>query len=257
MSIPFTFSHYSLLRQCGRKFKYRVVDKLPEPTAVALEFGSALHAGINTALTDHDVDAAQDVFEVYWDGSVQKLDFSGERHNAQALKEMGVKFIANFYKRYGKDMKLLVGEKRMKAEYNYGKYSLPESLQTISVEGTPDALVSWNGKNVLLDFKSSAYNYEPIKTDMSLQLNMYAWLLEKEGYKVNQLCYVVFNKAATSIQTPYIKEYDSKESTGLIQEAVEYWLRNEGKYERNTTACVYGKSLCAYADKCKKEMLDE
>ncbi len=238
MSIPFTYSNYSALRRCGRYFKYSVVDKLPQPPQTHFEFGSAMHAGMHTLLIEHDVESAQDVFEAYWSSSHSKLDFKGERHSADALADMGVKFIANFHRRLGKDMKLIVAEQRMKSDF------------TIPCEGTPDALVEWGGKNILLDYKTSAYNYDPIKTDISLQLNLYAWLLEQNGYKVDAMCYLVFNKGTGSIQTPHIAQYDSKKALDMIGEAVQVWLREQGHYERNPNSCIIGKQVCPFAKEC-------
>ena len=231
---PFTYSNYSTLRQCGRKFKYRCIDKLPTPRAVALEFGSALHAGLADALTTQDPDSAIDVFQAYWEGA-KSLDFSEERFKWNEMSNNGVKFVANFLKRYGSKMELIVGEKRM-----YG----------VTGEGTPDALVAWNGANVLLDYKSSAYNYHPLKSDISLQLNLYALLLEENGYKVDSLCYFVFNKGTGSIQTPLLIPFDRKKALEMRDEAILYWKREQGHFERNSNACIIGKQVCAFAGKC-------
>jgi len=108
-----SYSNYSLLRQCGQRYKLRVIDKLPEPKQVNFEFGSAMHAGLNTALETHDVNQAQDVFESFWECSQKGLDFSGERFNKEAHTQMGNKFLATFCKKYAPDMKIITAEKRM------------------------------------------------------------------------------------------------------------------------------------------------
>ncbi len=240
MTTPFTYSNYSTLRQCGRKFQYSVIEKLPQPSAVALEFGTALHAGLNEALTSGNSESSIDMFQAFWQASIPKLDFSEERYKAAEMETVGIKFCAGFLKRYGSKMKLIVGEQRFKG--NYGE----------EIEGTPDALVEWEGKNVLLDFKSSAYNYDPLKTDISLQLNLYAWLLEENGYKVDSVCYFVFNKASGSIQTPVQSPYNKEKALQMIGEAVAYWKREQGYFERNPNACVIGKQICPYASRCWK-----
>lgn len=244
-----SYSNYSTLRQCGRKFKLNVLDKLPQPPAVALEFGTALHAGLNSSLVDHDEELAAITFETYWDSVVSKLDFKDERLKADALREMGSKFCARFNNKYAKDMKLIVGERRMR--YGLRAYALEtHPYENTTIEGTPDALVEWGGENVLLDFKSSAYAYLGIKWDISLQLNLYAWLLEENGYKVDSLAYVVFVKGTGSIQTikkvPYVRE----KALQMISEMVSYWSRNKDHHERNPNACVIGKSVCPYATNC-------
>lgn len=243
MSTPFTYSNYSALRSCARKFRYSVVEKLPTPPQVHFEFGSALHAGLNSLLTDKDLEAAQDVFEAYWEGAI-KLDFAGDRYNHSAYRDMGNKFLANFARKYAKNMQLVIGEWRFFGQWLDHEYT--------KLEGTPDALVEINGKNVLLDFKTSAYNYDPLKSDISLQLNLYAWLLTQNGYKVDQLCYMVFSKSTGSIQTPIFVDYDEKKALAMISEAVQYWKRNLGSDERNPNACMIGKSICPFSEKCWK-----
>lgn len=259
MNTPFTYSNYSTLRQCGAKFRFSCVDKLPQPPTVALEFGSALHAALNDSLTTQDSDSAINVFEAYWCGLDHgKFDYKNERLKELELTQAGVKFVANFTKKYAAKMKLIIGEKRLKKDWVYHTEDWTNSLtgapidQHEPIEGTPDALVEWNGQNVLLDFKSSAYNYDPLKSDISLQLNLYAWLLEENGYKVDSFCYFVFNKGTGSIQTPILIPYDRKKALAMIEEAVRYWKRNVEHFEKNPNACIIGKQICSFAGKCWK-----
>lgn len=237
-----SYSNYIALRRCGQFYKLSVLDKVPQPMNVNFEFGSALHAGLNTSLETKDAEAAMDVFQAYWE-SVAGKGMAYERHSHDQLAEMGVKFVSRFTSKYAKDMKLLTGEVRMKAPFS-------RELGLLTLEGTPDALVEWNGKNVLLDFKSSAYNYEAEKSVVSLQMNLYAWLLEQNGYKVDDLCYVVFNKGTTTIQTPYCVPYDRDKALEMISDMVGFFLRNVGHYEKNPTACVMGKQVCAFFGRC-------
>lgn len=236
-----SYSNYSMLRTCGQKYKLSVLDKVPQPMNVNFEFGSALHAGLKCALETKDPDAAMDVFIAYWDSVSGKIP-QYDRHGPEFLREMGTKFVANFTRRYGSKMSLIVGEQRMYATEANG----------VALEGTPDALVEFEGRNVLLDFKSSAYNYDDIKTHISQQLHLYAFLLEKNGFKVDALSYIVFNKGSGSIQTPYVVNYDNKVAEQMITEMVEYFKRNDGHYEKNPNACVMGKQVCAYVERCWK-----
>lgn len=251
-----SYSNYSTLRQCGEKYRLSVIEKVPTPPVVAFEFGSAMHAGLNTALETLDADAAMDVFQAYWDSVSSKLDFTGERYKAPEMGDMGAKFVSRFTTKYAKDMKLIVGEKRMYAGYHPNPNVAPKNwtpeyhaLRT-ELEGTPDALVEWEGKNVLLDFKTSAYNYDAGKTDISLQLHLYAWLLEQNGYKVDALAYIVFNKGAGTIQTPYLVQYKSDYALTIIADMVHYSRRNMGHYEKNLGACIMGKMICPYFERC-------
>jgi hypothetical protein len=241
-----SYSNFSTLRQCGQKYKLSVIDKIPQPLQVHFEFGSALHAGLNTALETKDADAAMDVFAAYWETVVDK-GLKYDRHTHAMLGDMGVKFVANFTRKYASKMELIVAEKRMYHTYKHGRFG---GTDYIDLEGTPDALVTWDGQNVLLDFKSSAYNYDPEKTDISLQLLLYAWLLEQNGFKVDAIAFVVFNKGTGCIQTPRIIPYDKEKALTMISDMVSYFIRNKDHHERNPNSCIMGKQVCPYFSKC-------
>lgn len=236
-----SYSNFSVLRQCGQKYRLKVIEKIPEGGPnVAMEFGTAMHAALNNALEDKDPETAMMVFSMLWEKVAPTLDFKGQRHDANAHLEMGVRFIGNFTRKYATKMRLITGEKRLYAPVT----------ETISVEGTPDALVEWNGEYVLLDFKTSAYNYEAEKSACSLQLNLYAHLLEASGLTVNKLCYFVFSKATGSTQTPLLVEYDRKKAVPMIMDMLAYAERNAGYHEKNPNACVMGKNVCGYFSRC-------
>lgn len=242
MKINISYSNYSLLRQCGQKYHLKIGQGLTESKAVPLEFGSALHAGLHSALETKDVEQSQDMFQTYWDSSQKGLDYKNERYKYEELTQTGNKFVRRFIEKYAKGMEFIVGEKRM-----FGLWG-----SNTHCEGTPDALVTWNGETVLLDYKSSAYNYLPEKHNISLQLNLYAWLLEKNGYKVDKLCYFVFNKATGSIQTPVLVKYDQKKCLQMINDMVSYFIRNKDGVEKNPNACIISKSVCSFYERCWK-----
>lgn len=242
MSKGLSYSNYSLLRTCGMKYKLKVIDGLTEPTSVAFAFGSAMHAGLNTALETKDVEQAQDVFKAYWDSVQSGLDYKGERYDAQAHEQMGYKFLANFTKKYASEMELLVAEKRA-----YKRATVTDV--EVELEGTPDAIVKWRGKTILLDFKTSAYNYDAAKTEVSLQLNLYAQLVEPD-YLVDELCYFVFNKATGSIQTPAPVAFDREKSLQMVEDMVMYFLVNQKLLTRNPNSCIMGKQVCPFINKC-------
>jgi len=243
---PFSYSKYSALHRCGRYFDLTYNKKLPQPKQTHFEFGSALHSGLRTLLEERDLDHSQDVFETFWRLS-KDLDFKGERNDHATLNTMGLKYLKNFNTRYVPKMWLLAAETRLKDTFKSNIFP-----QGIPCEGTPDALVRWSGKNVLLDYKTSAYNYLPEKSELTLQLNFYAWLLTTAGFKVDQMCYFVFEKYKGNIQTPYIIDYNHDKAVDLIQETMLYWERNKDFSERNITQCIIGKQICPYFKECKK-----
>lgn len=230
---------YSALRKCGQYYKLSYIDRIPQPKAHALEFGSAIHAGMHDLLSGHDVEAALAVFEAYWDSVSGKVS-DYDRETPQTLKDKGVKFIANFYKRYGKDMQLVVAEKRIYLPHASG----------LQLEGTPDAVVRWNDKQVLLDYKTSQYSYPVDKAFVSLQLHFYAYLLQKSGITVDQMAYIVFEKYTGAVNKPVVIDLDHAKMESMVEEMVAYAARNQNSHEKNPNSCFYGKNKCAYFERC-------
>lgn len=245
MKMGISYSHYSALRKCGRYYKLSVVDKIPQEPNVNFEFGTAMHSGLYSELSGEDSD---DAFIKAWQKS-KWLDIKYQRHDWDTLGAMGLKFLSTFRKKYALNMKLIVAEKRLYAK-----------LGEIEFEGTPDALVEWDSKNVLIDYKTSAYNYLFEKTPTSLQLYLYSFLLEQNGYKVDAICYFVFNKGATTVQTPVIFDIDKDIRNEMLHDMGVYLEKNLGDYSKNPLSCVSGSFVCPYINECykatKKEVIE-
>lgn len=234
-----SYSSYSALRRCGQYYKLSYIDRVPQEPSHALEFGSAMHAGLADVLETQDVESAQDVFEAYWDSVSGKVD-DYERETPQTLKEKGLKFIARFHQRYGKDMTLVQSEKRLYVEHPSG----------LKLEGTPDAVVNWDGKLTLLDYKTSQYSYPDGKAFTSLQLHFYAYLLRMSGIEVEQLAYIVFEKYTGAVNKPVVIPLDLDKMNLMVEEMVSYTNRNQGHYEKNPNQCFFGKNKCPFFQNC-------
>lgn len=235
MSTGISFSNMSALHRCGQFYKLSVLEKVVQPLNVNFEFGRAIHAGVHAALEGLE---GHEIFSVYWDSLANK-GLVYERFNHEQLKDLGEMLIATFQKKYAPKMKLIVGEERFST-----------MLYGVKLEGTPDALVEWEGQKVLLDFKTGAYNYPIEKTAISTQLHLYATLLVAAGYPVDSLAYIVFNKGTGCIQTPHVIPFSKNTAKELITEAVTYFLRNKNSFEKNRNSCIMGKQICPYLERC-------
>ena len=231
----FSYSHYSALRKCGRYYQLSVIDKVPQDPNVNFEFGTAMHTGLYAQLQGQD---ASEAFIKAWE-LVKWKDIQYQRHDWDTLGAMGLKFLNTFSKKYAPNMQVITAEKRLYAKFG-----------ELEFEGTPDALVSWNGKNVLLDYKTSAYNYLFEKTPTSLQLYLYSFLLEQNGFHVDSICYIVFNKGASTVQTPIVFDIDKGEREDMLQNMGIYISKNSGDFTKNPLSCVQGSVVCPYYAKC-------
>lgn len=240
MTRTMSFSHYSTLLRCKQLYQYQIVEKLPstQPSNGNLEFGSAIHAGIFACLNGQDGNA---VFTFDWDLHADKEIDYGWKHSHESLLQLGNGFITKFKKGYRKDIKMICGEKRLSMVY-----------KGIQFEGTPDNYAEYLGKKTLFDWKTSSYNYDTDKVLNSLQLNLYALLLEENKIgTVDQLCYFVFNKEKGSIQTPVIELFDREKALLMLDDMVAYiQMLDSGPVTKNPNSCYFGKQKCDYFNKC-------
>lgn len=234
-----SYSSYSALRKCGQYYKLNYIDGEKQDPNVNLEFGSAMHKGMFVLLTSRDLSLAQDAFSSYWEG-VKWLSIEYQRHSWDQLSEMGLKFLNTFSKKYLPEMELIEAETRC--------YTPRDGIE---YEGTPDAIVKWRDQIVLLDYKTSAYNYHPRKGDISLQMNLYSDLYtSKSQVKVGATCYIVFNKGTGTIQTPVILPIDHERKESMISEMSDYILANKSRFTKNPNSCIMGSMVCDNFNKC-------
>lgn len=244
-----SYSAYSSAVSCLRKFKYCYVDKIvPEgPDSGDLIFGSALHAAINSCLTDGD---GLSTFEIYWESyKLKKVEYG--RHKWEELSKMGAEFIRKFIKYHAPKYSLEFAETRLFGEY-----------RGVRLEGTPDYYGVYNGVKSLRDFKTSGRNYEEGKGDCALQLYLYAYLYltNNPTSRIDTLGYTVFNKGTGSIQDltwdfSEVKMYQALDN--MIEYTKTWGLQYRDQveeYPMNLNSCYDYNRKCIYWDKCHKEI---
>lgn len=233
-----SYSKYSSAVQCLRKFKYCYVDQLePDYVSGDLNFGSALHSGINAILQGED---GRQVFEIYWESYREKEVIYG-RYGWEQLAALGTRFLTNFQSRHAKKYQLEQAEIRLYSEYNGTK-----------LEGTPDFYGIYDGKRSLRDFKTSGYAYPKEKALTSLQLNLYTYLVHKNGSPYPEtLGYTVFNKGTGCIQD-LTWEFSEEKMYDALQSMCSYSeiLSQGEKYPQNLNSCQMGASKCQYWSRC-------
>jgi hypothetical protein len=238
MKNSFSFSDYSALRRCGRYYEKVVIEKLkePGPEDSNLHFGTALHLGLNASLAAED---AVSQFKTYWE-AIREREMTYDRFDWAALQDLGLRFLATFERKYRPIMKPIELETRL-----YGEYG------DLKLEGTPDAIVEYNGKVTLVDFKTSAYNYDKAKIQNAFQLMLYSYLAETtKGHKIEQIMYLVFNKGTGTIQTPLVRKFDNFETILLLSEMNDYININRNSFGRNPNNCIMGKRKCGFFTEC-------
>jgi hypothetical protein len=233
-----SYSSYSTALQCLRKYKYLYIDKLSPPQASGdLAFGSAIHLALNAVLLGENGD---EVFELYWEVEKTKpLEYS--RYLWADLKDLGLNFISKFKRAHAKDFEPVFMEKRLYA--NYGN---------IALEGTVDFAGLYRGIPSIVDFKTTAWAYDKEKTDVALQLYLYSYLAEANGFQSTQLVYFPLVKGSGTIQKPLILTLSHDRRKKALDQLTEYvsMVNKQDSYPENWNSCIIGKSKCPFWNKC-------
>lgn len=228
-----SYSAYSKALECLACYHKRYILKEEEtgPTSADLVFGSAMHSAWNAVLLGQDGHA---LFDFYWDTySDTPMQFT--RYKYDELRHLGHTLLRKFIKSHKERFGIDKSEVRLYGEYKGTK-----------LEGQFDYYGTLDGKLCLLDLKTSAMNYPAEKKDVALQLNLYTYLVETNGYqRPDKIGYVVFNKGMGSIQEPLVWDYDSKTCKEMLDDMTTYCKMFEGmkEYPRNPN-CRYHNYNC-------------
>lgn len=201
---------------CPKAFYDRhVLGKLQLDKSSALEFGTALHLGIRMILYGED---GIEPFLLYWD-SLKDTKMTYYEHSWKNLRELAVdSFLPNFKSRHAKKF----------SQHNQEIEMTIPFLGTHSIKGTTDFFGLYEGVPTVADWKTSSKAYRKNKTEVNLQLYIYAKLV-KETQRIlpKQIMYKVFNKKDGSINTlkKELTEKDINDTFILVENAAKSMLR--------------------------------
>lgn len=237
----FWHSKISDARKCLRYYKLKHIDglKVEEEKSADLEFGSAMHLGLNGILTG---DGGADLFTIYWD-SVKDTGLAYGRCDWAQLKEIGEVLLARFERLHAKHFEMFKAEERIFAK-----------IGDFAFEGTPDFLGKYKGVPSVVDFKTAGYRYDKLKIISDEQMRFYAYLAKKHyDYHPQQLVYAVFIKdpKAPSIQVVTSELTDSILCTTIenVTDTCEDLVERR-KFPMNTSNCIMGTRVCPYFQSC-------
>jgi hypothetical protein len=234
------FSKIQDYDHCPAYFKAKHIENsLPEQEkGLDLEFGTALHLGLNETLQGGD---GESLFNMYWDSvnpELRKFKF-----DHKCLRYNGNIFLQRFERLHAKHFKPFKMEERIFTQFG------PHLI-----EGTPDALSEYKGVPTVVDFKTSSSKYDPKKILCEGQLSLYAALAEQTGiYSPKQKTYIVFVKdfKEPSIQTlsaPLTKEGIEATKENVVNTIEE--IESRKVFRKNTSNCIRGPLVCPNFQAC-------
>lgn len=238
------FSHSVMndARKCLRLYQLKHVERVSVPQSLSgdMEFGTAIHLGLNDLLSGGD---GVTIFNSYWDTLKDKTDVQYTRYRWDSLKTQGETLLNKFERLHRKHFVPTRMDERLGVD-----------VQGVRIEGTPDFVGIYKGDPVILDFKTSGSNYAKEKIDCEEQLSLYAELEHRtNGTKLTRKVYYVFKKdyADPSIQV-LSAELKPSNRTAVWDSAVSFCkdLSTRTEFHKNPSSCVMGTFKCPYFEKC-------
>jgi len=244
----YSHSRLETFRNCPLKYKFNYIDKIKrKEEGIEAFLGSRFHEIMekiyrNLPFRMYSLDELLDFYGDIWDKKYHdKVMIANEERKAKDYKEIGKKFIEDYYKRYYpfNRGKVLGIERPVMIDLDgKGKYRLRGFIDRLN--RTED------GTYEIHDYKTSKSLPEQSKMDEDRQLALYQVGVQKLWDDVNQVelvwHYVAFDKEIRSKRTKEALDALKKESIDLIKkiEATREFLPNE------STLCGW----CYYKDIC-------
>ena len=229
---PYSFSQNRLYNDCPRKYKYRYVDGIKEPTNENLELGSAIHK----------------ILEFYND--YNPVDYSQVQDAINTIK----KYKGDLYLN-----KLLLEIKELpqiKDEYNLGRELQITRDDFISVIDLAHNYAAQSHKYTLADYKvtKKPKTEDSIFDEGQLLIYKYLWCLEHPQVKpddvwvqyINILPYL--NTKIVSVTEPHMVSFETCENLFKQVQATKQKIL-EGEFPKKKKWCRW----CFYKDKCDQD----
>lgn len=233
------FSALRTYLECPELYKATHIDKVvPTEASLDMEFGSAMHLGLEKLLKGED---GKLYFDTYWK-SIEGQDLKRYRFDWKCLEYNGHVFLDRFARLHQKHFAPKFMEERIFTE-----------LKGKKLEGTPDMLGNYRGVPSVVDFKTASTKYEKEMIVCEEQLSFYAALAIKAlEYRPEQKVYVVFNKSykkpSISVLKKELTEYNINSTMDNMMAVIEQIEAK--KFYRNTHNCVKGSSVCPNFNRC-------
>lgn len=234
--MTFRYSAINTAYTCYLKYKRIYIDgEKADYESGDVAFGSALHRALHAHFKKQDPELD---FDMAW-GAQRAKPYLYTRFNWEQLREMGLKFISRWVRLHAK---------------KYEPFKVEENITTrlsgFMFQGTPDYVGLYQGVPSVVDFKTSAKEYDKKKIITNEQMYLYAYMVKEVfNYDVKALAYVVFIKGdEPRIQTNVKIDLDEK----LLQRHMDNVklmcedLSQRTKFPMNKNSC----NFCEFFNKC-------
>ena len=231
---PYSFSQNRLYNDCPRKYKYRYVDGIKEPTNENLELGSAIHK-IFELLNEQDGDLIKDID--YADALFTITHLKGSMYRDKLLEEFRAL-------------------PQAQTEFNLGREIPINRDDFISVIDLVHNYAAQSHKYTLADYKvtKKPKTIDSIFDEGQLLIYKYLWCLEHPEVDpndvwvqyINILPYMSYNIITTT--EPQMVSFETCENLFKQMLATKQKILS-GEFPKKKTWCRW----CYYKDKCSQD----
>lgn len=158
-------SKLQAIQQCGRKFKFQYIEKVPALKTVALKFGSAVHKCLERIHKESlfEDGQVQRLWADVWSPYIGTIDWDNELASKTVYKNRGLKMLDKYVQSH-KDEEVLHLEM---------KFKIKPSDELPKFGGVIDKIKMVDGRPAVVDYKTSKYAPDPLVLDADPQLTMY------------------------------------------------------------------------------------
>lgn len=233
-----SYSRINRYLHCPEQYRLYYIEKLrPRFPAAAIVFGQVMHAALALFFFDHGRPAA--FFDEAW-SEVKQIDLTyKEKESWEKLKASGSGLLEKFQQDFLKRISRVAGVEK--------RFEIRITSLKMAMVGAIDLVAHIDGKNTVLDFKTSASSYEEHEVAFSDQLTAYQ--LAEPAAEQTGLCVLVKTK------DPKVEWHLSKRTGDQITEFLakaEYVAREIAAarfYKRSGKWC----SWCDHLPVCVKD----
>lgn len=224
--------------KCPKLYQYKHVDGLDDGMSklADIAFGSAVHLGIQDLFEGGD---GIDIFSTWWE---MKKDLEYGRLNHDSLMSIGKDLLAIFRDEH---------KKKFVPKY------LEQKLEADNLTGTVDFVGTYNGVLSVVDWKTAGFPYDSYKIKCNEQMYGYAYMAKKAlQVDAKQVVYGVAVKDPKNPRWQFKVEPLTDTKLSYMVDNVKEVCKNidqDKVFVRHSNACVIGKKVCPFFDKCFKE----
>lgn len=176
-----SFSQVSTFMRCPKQYYYSYVEKLKQPPAFALNFGKAIHKGIEVNYAqkiethkDLHIDEIKDAYneemkaskDILEDDATDHEDIKKWKEDYTGYYKQGFEMLDMYHEQIGKKTQPIIAE---------GKFEIPNEGGR-NLLGYIDLV---DDKNIVVDSKTAGSKYTQAKANNDLQLSAYFYALKK------------------------------------------------------------------------------